>query len=203
MTREEKLQIKEKEKQYKELIKKIAKKLGISYKQCDLFFVDKDYFIRIGYSFYLENNSLMYCASIKYLDYDDIQWDILDMSSNKNQPLSLRATGAFSAFGAHLIPPYKYVSLGDNPELVITNILTEIKQMVEDFNEDLDERVLSEVKSDNCTTLEFIAYVHQKEYTKARKLAEDCIAAGDTGQFGNNGKTFFELALEYLDKNNL
>ena len=203
MTREEKLQIKEKEKQYKELVKKIAKKFEMNHKQCVLFYVHKDYFIKITYYFRAETNKIMYCSSIKYLDYDNIQWDISDMSGNKNEPLSLRATGAFSAMGSHLIPPYKYVSLGDNPEQVITNILSEVKQMVKDFNEDLDERILSEIKESPQPTQEFITYIHQKQYKKARKLAEDCITAGESGTFGNNGKTFFELALEYLDKNNL
>ena len=203
MTREERQQIKAKEKELKELIKKVGKKFGMGHKQCDLFFVHKDYFITIGYLFYPAHNTIEYCVTIKYLDYDDIQWNVLDMSDNKKEPLSLRAYGAFSAFGAHLIPPYKIVSLGDNPERVLNNILFEVKQIVEDFDENLDERVLSEVKTDNCTTLEFIAYIHQKEYAKARKLAENCIANGDEGQFGNNGKTFFELALEYLNKNNL
>lgn len=38
----------------------------------------------------LRKNTISYCVNIKYLDYDDIQWDILGMSSNKQEPLSLR-----------------------------------------------------------------------------------------------------------------
>lgn len=38
----------------------------------------------------LRKNTISYCVNIKYLDYDDIQWDILGMSSNKQEPLSVR-----------------------------------------------------------------------------------------------------------------
>ncbi len=203
MTREEKQQIKVKEKEYKELLKEIAKKYGIKQKSYMLFFTHKDYFVSMFYSFNVTNNTIRYDSIIKYMAYDDIQWDILGMSENKKEPLSLRATGAFSAFGFHLIPPYKYVSLGDNPEEVLNNLLSEIKQMVENFDEDLDERILLELQTRPHPTQEFIVYVHQKQYAKARKLAEDCIKNGEEGTFGNNGKDFFELALEYLDKNNL
>ncbi|MBO6219435.1 MAG: hypothetical protein J6N81_07675 [Treponema sp.] len=203
MTREERQQIKEKEKEYKELIKQVGKKFGMGHKQCDLFFVHKEYFVDILYDFHVEQNNIMYSATIKYLDYDDILWDILDMPDNKNEPLSLRAYGAFSAYGLKLVPPYKFVSLGDNPEYVISKTLSDVKQMVENFDEVLDERILLELRTRPHPTKEFIVYIHQKQYAKARKLAEDCIKNGEEGTFGNNGKDFFELALEYLNKNNL
>ncbi|MBQ8678991.1 MAG: hypothetical protein IJ530_04425 [Treponema sp.] len=202
MTREEKQQIKAKKKEYEELLKRVAKKHDVKHKSFMLFFTHKNYFVSVYHRFSIPRNTISYSIGLKYMDYDDIQWDILDMSENKNQPLSLRATGAFSAF-EYGLGDEKIISLGENPEAVLNNILSEIKQMVENFNEDLDKTIVADLEKKPCSTLEFIVYIHQKQYAKARKLAEDCIANGDTGQFGNNGKDFFELALEYLDKNNL
>lgn len=208
MTKEEKQQIKEREKEYIGLFKQIAKKYEMKYKANTLFFTHKDYFIKILYDFSVENNNIMYSATIKYMVYDDIQWDILDMADNKKEPLSLRATGAFSAFGYKLIPAYKVVSLEDNPERVLNNVLSEIKKLVENFNEDIDSKVLDmlgEKEEDKMEAVSavFIVYIHQKEYKKARELIEKCMENGYEGSFGNNGKMFVELALEYLNKNNL
>lgn len=207
MTREEKRQIKAKKEELKELIKKIGKKYGMKHRLCCLFFTYKDYFIDITYRFYPPNNTVMYRAAIKYLDYDDIQWDVLDMSDNKKEPLSLRAVGAFSAGGIQL-SDNKVVSLEDNPERVLNNILSEIKQKAENFNEDIDSKILDMVgekeedKMEAVTGL-FIVYIHMKKYTEARDLIEKCLKNGYEGSYGNNGKMFVELALEYLNKNNL
>lgn len=203
MTREELRKNKEREKKLKELIKQIAKKYEMKNKENNLFFVYKDYFVNTSYYVNSKNNTMSYCVNIKYLDYDDIQWDILGMPSNKKEPLSLRATGAFSSFSYHLVAPYKILTFTDNPEEVINSLLKQIKQMVDNYNEDLDEQVINEPEENKCNTLEFIAYIHQKEYKKARQLAEDCLSNGDEGQFEIGGKNFFELAMEYLNKNHL
>ena len=207
MTREEKQQIKAKEKEYKELIKNVGRKYGMQHKLCSLFFCQKNYFIDIIYDFNASNNKFMYRAGIKYLDYDDIQWDVLEMSDNKNEPLSLRAVGAFSAGGTHFIEN-TVVPLGNEPEAVIDNILAEIKKKAEAYEEDLDEKIISEVgekeedKMEAVTGL-FIVYIHMKKFAEARDLIEKCLKNGYEGSYGNNGKSFVELALEYLNKNNL
>lgn len=203
MTREEKA----KKKEYTELIKKLGKKFGMKHKQCVLFYTFKDYFIDIIYRFGVKSNTFMYRAGIKYMDYDDIQWDVLDMSDNKKQPLSLRAVGAFSAGGIQFIEN-TVVSLGNEPEVVVDNILAEIKQKTEAYNEDIDSKILDmigekdEDKMEAVTKL-FIVYIHIEKYSEARELIEKCLENGYEGSYGNKGKMFVELALEYLDKNNL
>jgi len=80
--------------------------------------------------------------------------------------------------------------------------------LVENFNEDIDSKVLDMIGEKEEDKMEavsavFIVYIHQKEYKKARELIEKCMENGYEGSFGNNGKMFVELALEYLNKNNL
>lgn len=52
-----------------------------------------------------ERNGHCYCTSverIKPLWIDDLLWDILEMPENKEEPLSLRAIGAFAVMGSEI-----------------------------------------------------------------------------------------------------
>ena len=63
----------------------------------ELFF---DLMIRVS-----ERDGHCYCLSterLKPMWIDDLLWDILEMPENKNEPVSLRAVGAFTVCGSEI-----------------------------------------------------------------------------------------------------
>ncbi|WP_191014154.1 hypothetical protein [Treponema zioleckii] len=204
MTREEKQQIKAKEKECKELIKKVGRKYGMKNKLCVLFFTHENCFISIIYDLNPLNNLLMYRVGIKSLDYDDIYWDVIDMPEIKKQPLSFRALGV-TAIASIPVIENTVRPLGNNPEETINSILDEITEKVKKITKDIDLKFLEYIgdnKMENVKRL-FTVYIHMQRYDEARKLIEECMKDGYEDHFRSHGKTILELALDYLNKNNL
>ncbi len=116
LTREEKLQIKEKEKQYEALYKQIGRSHKMKCRSGTLYYVNDGFIIDIYCSFWGKSNTVMYSAGKKRLDYDNILWDILGMESNKKESVSLHAVGAFTVGGLVLLEN-NFAALGDKPEV--------------------------------------------------------------------------------------
>lgn len=207
VSKEERRLIKEKEKQYFELLKKVGRSNEMKQRSGTLFYVRDKYFVSIDCFFSGKKDTIEYRASLKNLEYDNILWDILGMESNKNRPLSLHATGAFTIRrGISLAEnDFVVVPLGDKPEEIINDILITIKKQESDFNENLDEKIIREIEEDgdDSPTTKFVIYIHMKQYEKARELAVQCIKNHVDGDFGDINKSFFEIGLEYMNKNNL
>lgn len=187
------------QKEIKKVIVKTARTRNIHNIQDILFFRKDDYFL--WYLYDLFDSEKAYCRiGIKYYEYDDILWDILDMESNKGKPDSLRANGAFRAPMVRIksegIPIYL-----DDYTRTAEEFLKKIVQVADDFiaKNELDEYISNSDEA-NDTTLLFISYIHSKQYEKARTLAEHEITRGEFGTFGDIDKSFFELAMMYLDK---
>ena len=88
---------KEKEKKINNSIKIEAKKRKYKLRQDIVFFVKEKYFIYC--LVYLNNkNEINYSINIKELAYDDIFWKVMHMEGNCDEPLSLRAIGAFKSY---------------------------------------------------------------------------------------------------------
>lgn len=51
------------------------------------------------------------------------------------------------------------------------------------------------VIKESLLILEYLAYVHMGEVDKAKSIAMNAIENGNTGNFVNEGKAFFEWAL--------
>ena len=82
-------------------IKNHAKQFG--YKKIDFFAYKKykEYFITICFN--SGDSEVTGSVRIKPFFIDDVFWDVFDISSNKNAPMSLRANGAFALRGIWLI----------------------------------------------------------------------------------------------------
>lgn len=60
---------------------------------------------------------------------------------------------------------------------------------------DIDEYAIHNADGMNADILEYLAYVHMGEVDKAKSIAMNAIENGNTGNFVNEGKAFFEWAL--------
>lgn len=203
---EERRQIKEREKLYKELAKQIGRSYKMKFRSGTLYYVHDGFIVSIWCSFWGKSNTIQYRAHKKRLAYDDILWEILEMESNKEQPIFLHAVGAFTVGGIRLADnDFAAISLENDPKKIINDILTEVKKQDSETDENFDEKLIRQIEEedDEATTLKFVVYIYLKQYDKARELAAKCLKNHDEGQFGDIHKSFFELGLEYMNKKGL
>ena len=104
MTREEQRKLREIKSALPKIIRSEIKKYKFKKKDFMVWFQKKELFfsvlINVG-----ESNGHCRCTSreqMKPMWIDDLLWDILDMPENKNEPVSLRAIGAFTVDGSEI-----------------------------------------------------------------------------------------------------
>ena len=175
-------------------IKDCAKKFGYRHNSGFLFLKSDDNFIS---NIFLIQNSckLKYTIRVKKYSYDDIFWDVINMSSNQKEPMSLRARGAFSA--PNITLARGEIALSSDSDLdVIANSLCDI--IVETTSRFLKEHqvndyVLSKEDFPYSKTLKCLAYLDMNDVASALDIAKKEIESGNpSGGFGNEGKGFFE-----------
>lgn len=191
MTREE-------QKRYKEM----KKYLDIKAKEC----FKKYNLKKKSYMFYISKNE-MFCSVMlslnedriaatfysKPLWLDDILWDILLMSENKKEPISLRSIGAFT-----IQSPMKHegrtVEKTEDIDDFVNKTFKELVELSESYSED---DFLKSYTSLNYQqeVIHIIVLIHNKEYQKALEI----LNAKKIGSFGVGGKCFSELAIEYIN----
>ncbi len=125
---------------------------------------------------------------------DDLFWDLIDMSENKNEPESLRSVGAFTVRGAQLFD--EEIELN---EWSIEELTDKIRNSIKDFN----DRICSFRESDFNLNINNPLYhkdirnlllmIYNKEYEKAIEYAESMEYDG----FVNKGIGLREAAVIY------
>ena len=101
MTREQQRKLKELKIEENLLHKTLVKEYKLKKRDYMIWKVKDGLFFDM-YSSVLEQDDICKCrvkAKVKPLWADDLLWDILGMSENKNEPLSLRSNGAFTVSG--------------------------------------------------------------------------------------------------------
>lgn len=104
MTREEQKKLRELKNALPKMIQSEMKRYKLKKKDFMVWFQKKELFFSLMIDV-RERNGHCYCSSeerIKPMWLDDLLWDILDMPENKNEPVSLRAIGAFAVFGSQI-----------------------------------------------------------------------------------------------------
>lgn len=129
---------------------------------------------------------------------DDLFWDIMNMSENKSQPLSLRSIGAFTVRDMK--------NYEDEHELYEWTI-DELEKCVTAYIEHFDNTVKSSDLENNYFlfdptayqgyTQEILILIHKGEYQNA---LEHIQAIPDRGQFVNKGIWFKDYAEQYCKK---
>lgn len=190
MTREE-------QKKYKEMTRYLAEKAKEEAKKYHLKKKDYMFYLPKGDMFYytmldLRQKKLTAYFYAKPLWLDDILWDILDMSSNKEEPVSLRSVGAFTI---HSMIREKEFTAESTEEIdkAVGETFEELTALADSYGE---EDFLAECHSlvYQHEVIEVIVLLHQGEYEKALALCQE----KEIGYFGVGNKDFSQLAVKYI-----
>ena len=193
-------------KQIDQALKAISKPYGYKYNVSGGSIYKKSgvYFIT-AFPFTVRNNGykINVRASIKLYEYDNLFWNIFDMSDNANQPESLRAIGAFVAPSVEIYRNDYSINDGSEAEQLCERIMLELDakslefiDMIERNHGGLDKYILTEIE-DNAL-LKMLAYSQLGEYQNAKRLAERELSQGRGGRFRNKDLDFNEYILKYI-----
>ncbi|RSJ72605.1 hypothetical protein [Streptococcus cristatus] len=147
---------------------------------------------------------------IKPYIFDDIFWEVFDMASNSQEPMSLRAVGTFTVDDLSL--PYKVVREDwtmegldlEKVESKVFEVLSEVHEEVvklinsfptfEDFYAYAVENSQNPARHD---LMGMLLMIHREQYAEALQMAEDLIAKREFGSFQNKGKWINESIVDY------
>ena len=142
--------------------------------------------------FFLNQNTIKISFYAKPLWVDDILWDILKMSSNKKEPISLRSVGAFTIHAG--INEYNE-SFQDEADIdrIIQAYFHKFKEFTETFKENgfLEQypRITWQQEM-----IQVIVLIHENKFAEALEYLAD----RKITDFIISDKNFTELAVEYI-----
>lgn len=194
MTREERKRRKELGRYLEARAKEEFKKYHLKKKDF-VFYISRDgMFYSVSLFMNQDDISVSFCAKPFWVD--DILWDILEMGSNREEPVSLRGVGAFTVRAKVRERKYGVEGLDfEGIDGIVGSAFGELVEMAGSYGERdfLDECGGIEYQRE---VIEVIVLIHNKEY---EKVVEMC-RSKRIGYFGDVGKGFSELAVEYLQK---
>lgn len=127
---------------------------------------------------------------------DDLLWDVLGMETNKQEPDSLRAIGAFTAVSA----TYQDCVIelqAEDLESVKSALFEKVDEFLGEVNKLDDSRYINDILgSDSVSDIDkALVYIHLGELGKAEALVN---STEDKGRYIISGKSHKELMAEYL-----
>lgn len=166
-------------------VREYKTKKNTIYRVIDKAFIHCDFLI-------VNSQKLVYRIYIKNYDYDDIFWEIMQMSSNSNKNDSLRAIGAFKA--PSVLLKKGEVDLTEKYEEQAEYLVELVDECSHNFMEkyDIDEYVIVYEDGMDKEVLKCLAYIHMNNIEQAVKIATNSINDGNRGNYVNCGKAFFE-----------
>ena len=199
-------------KELNQCVRVAAKRLKLKSRSERFFDKVGDYLVKYMIDIKFPDNqfSITIQPSIKPYIIDDIFWEFFDMPSNSQEPLSLRAVGAFTVDSLSL--PYKMFkeewSMEDldleKVESKVFEVLSEVHEEVlklinsfptfEDFYAYAVENGPSLVGYD---LIGMLLMIHREQYAEALQMAEDLIAKREFGSFQNKDKWINEYIVDY------
>lgn len=195
------------EKYINEVQKEERKKYGYKKRQDILFKKYKDYFVSIrSHATGFNQDKLVVEGEVKPYCFDDIFWEVFKMPENSNEPMGLRANGAFSLWSFRMFKQEKIIK--DYAE-VIPYVMEKIEEYdkqlclaVDAFGNDLQNYIEYVDTIENTGMYdkklgEMLYYIYVKEYNKALELASYEISQNRYGNFGNEGKYIYEHVVDY------
>lgn len=190
MTREEQKRCKELKKYIDTKSKTIAKEYGLKKKDY-IFYTTKN---KMFYSIVLHSveNRLLVHFHAKPFWLDDILWDILQLCENKNQPISLRGTGAFT-INARIREEVIVLDDFDIANAVLESVFDKFNMFINEFDE---ECFINEIQNIvyQKEMIEVISFIKKQEY----KHAFDYVNANKIDSFQVGEKDFSDLTKNYL-----
>jgi len=151
-------------------------------------------------------------SGIKPYSFDDLFWDLFDMSSNKNEPISLRCNGAFTCPSDYVCRIERKTENFDDVYRLLNEVAQENDAEIEKYisetkekYECIEERFLTipdppdNRPPDGAVLLRVLANIYFKDYKNALKIINDY--PNITGGFVNQGKTIMQYCKDFCLKN--
>ncbi|UNV67199.1 hypothetical protein MP387_07310 [Streptococcus oralis] len=204
------------DKQLKKELKKVqrnaAKKLQLKSRDWAYFNKVGDYLVSYRININFPDNEFRVIVSpyIKPYIIDDIFWEVFDMASNSQEPMSLRAVGAFTV-DKFSLPDKIATEDWTMEDLDLEKVETKVFEVLSETHEEVLKLI------DGFLTFEdFYAYavenspnpachdlmgillmIHREQYQEALQMAEDLIAKHKLGKFQNKSKWINEYIVDY------
>lgn len=202
------------------MLKQSAKAHKWKFSRGDIFKATDLLFFSIGILGRANLRHLSYSLSYKLLAFDDLFWTIVKLEENVKQPLSFRASGAWTA-------PMTTVAEGklpiadwnvDNLQMAVNEIISRCQLDVEQLSQEIQglddnlrvlERLYIRHKADYPNTNKtlwierLLTSILKNEYRDSKKIVRDRIESDDRGGFLSGSKSFYQLADEYLTGRNV
>lgn len=197
MTKEERQKYKELTKALPKVLKDKIKKYKFKKKDFMIWYNKKELFFDLFIDVKVKPDNKCYCTAIekiKPLWLDDLLWDLLKMETNKEEPLSLRAIGAFTVSGSELF----------NNEIELNEwTISELEEVIDDYLDHFYKTIQSSSICDFYNNLETSKY--HAELRKALSLvyehkyqdALDYLKDKDDGIFRNGDVSINNAIREY------
>lgn len=193
-----------------EVLKVERKKYGCRKRENIIFKKYKDYFVSIRTSATgLNNDEVVVYGEIKPYYFDDVFWEVFKMPENSNEPMGLRANGAFSIWSFKLFEDRKTIKdYAEVTPYVIDKISEYDKKLceaVDGFGND-SKNFIDYVETIENTGMydkalgKMLYNIKEKQYDKARELASYEISQNRYGSFGNEGKYIYEHVVDYCEE---
>lgn len=147
---------------------------------------------------------------IKPYIIDDIFWEVFDMASNSQEPMSLRAVGAFTV-DTFTLPTKIAEEDWTMEDLDLEKVETKVFEVLSETHEEVSKLINS-----FSTFEDFYAYavensqnparhdlmgmllmIRREQYADALQMAEGLIAKRDFGDFQNKSKWINEYIVDY------
>lgn len=150
----------------------------------------------------MENDYLEFRGLIKLYIVDDIFWEVFDMASNSNEPIGLRANGAFVVDGYQAT--LKKQNFEDTQELeeASRNLLiagcAELESYIQNFDSYADFLSFSqshrESKLYGYDLMNMLLLINDKKYSEAKSIAEDLISKREFAGLATKGSILTNIS---------
>jgi hypothetical protein len=201
---------KEIEKYINEVQKVERKKYGYKKRGYTLFKKYKDYFVSVqAYATGINNDKLVVCGGVKPYYFDDVFWEVFKMPENSDEPMGLRANGAFSLWSLELLEQDKIIKdYAEVTPYVIEKIAEYDKKLcetVDGFGND-SKNFIDYVDAIDDTHMydkplgKMLYYIKNEQFDKARELAAYEMSQNRYGSFVNEGKHIYEHVVDYCEE---
>lgn len=200
---------KELDKHIKIAVKDTMKEYGYKIRGSMLYKKSGDYFISILLvATGINNNLINAIGNVKPYFLDDIFWEVFQMPENSEEPMSLRANGAFTVKGLQVYNQHKEIESYDDVEGYVKELMREcdavidavISQVGTDFRKFISySKGITKPGLYKPELAEMLLEIKEKNYQAARKLAIYEMEIGNYGNLENQGKDIYEHVVHFCE----
>ena len=199
-------------KELKQSIRSAAKRLKLKSRSERFFDKVGDYLVKYMIDIDFPDNEfrLIIRPYIKPYIIDDIFWEVFDMASNSQAPMSLRAVGAFTV-DTFTLPTKIAEEDWTMEDLDLEKVETKVFEVLSETHEEVCKLISSFSDFEDFYTyvvenapiparydlMGMLLMIHREQYQEALQMAEGLIAKRDFGDFQNKSKWINEYIVDY------